>query len=775
MSDHPNQQTDAATGDDPTRTPRPSHPLPAEVASDAADLPVPQRIGKYTIRRLIASGGMGSVFEAVQEQPHRTVAVKVMKGGQGARSTRRFELESQLLARLHHPGIAQVYDAGVYPTRHGSAPYFVMEYVPSGLPITGYAEIHGLNLRERLALFVKVCEAVDHGHRQGVLHRDLKPGNIIVDDQGNAKIIDFGVALAIGADATAASIGTLDGQLVGTLQYMSPEQVGDSTVQDIDERSDVYSLGVVLYELVYGRIPYDVTEVSLPNAVRMIQQVPCRPPPESLREVPNEVARLIEAATEKDPALRIRSAADLARNTQRYLDGEPLDVLRASLAYLAAAKTRSYLHRHRAVPLAAITVASVVVAFLVGVPLVYRYTSLNSAYERSLAGLGGGFDRFESVRMIGIGVDEETVAAAAEAGITDFKGNAETTRRLNTALMERLLGSGARVVALDFHMPSRTPIDEGFASAARSLRQSGIDVVACSVSWAPVSQDDYAGMSPTIAREVQVGTASGQFSDHYLWKLDLFVQRGDEPPRESLALAAFGCWRHPGVERVVGFDRPNATVTVNYVAREAEARHIIRTIAPTDRVVLTAGHEPETQGDAGFGLRPGDTVGYFALPMPPIERFREAMYSAAQVLRASPGQLREWFEGKAVVVGRTDVEADTFPHSALGKAPGFWGHSSGLELLIRGAATWSPSANHGYAATLIGALLGILFAALWPQRALMRALAVAGAAVLAIAASLAWYRIDMTVYFNPMVPLVATLIAAEAGSLFLRRFHAPST
>ncbi|MCH6551932.1 MAG: serine/threonine protein kinase, partial [Planctomycetes bacterium] len=184
-----------------------------------------QRIGRYHLRRLIASGGMGSVYEAVQEKPHRIVAVKVMRQGIASKSAlRRFEYESQILARLRHPGIAQVYEAGTHDDGSGGVPYFAMEYIPNARPITEYARTKSLTSRQRLELFVKVCEAVHHGHQKGIIHRDLKPANILVDSAGQPRIIDFGVARATDSDMAVTTLQTNVGQLIGTLQYMSPEQ-----------------------------------------------------------------------------------------------------------------------------------------------------------------------------------------------------------------------------------------------------------------------------------------------------------------------------------------------------------------------------------------------------------------------------------------------------------------------------------------------------------------------------------------------------------------------
>ncbi|MHC4218807.1 MAG: serine/threonine-protein kinase, partial [Planctomycetota bacterium] len=240
--------------DDPEGGTDATRPLSTQATSAEASPSIPGRIGHYRIKRVIGSGGMGTVYEAMQEHPRRAVALKVMKPGISSRSAlRRFEYESQILARLRHPNIAQVYEAGTHDEVGGTVPYFVLEYIPNARSITEYARAKSLSTRRRLELFTKVCDAIQHGHRKGVIHRDLKPGNILVDSNGEPKVIDFGVARSTDSDLAITTLQTHVGQLIGTLQYMSPEQL-EADPHAIDGRADVYSLGVVLYELLSDKL-----------------------------------------------------------------------------------------------------------------------------------------------------------------------------------------------------------------------------------------------------------------------------------------------------------------------------------------------------------------------------------------------------------------------------------------------------------------------------------------------------------------------------------------
>ena len=308
------------------------------------------RIGQYQITRLIGRGGMGAVYEAIQDAPRRSVALKLMNTGLASRqAVRRFKDEASVLGKLRHPSIAQVYEAGVYqPPAPGAAsvPYFAMEYVPDALPITLAAAARKLSLRDRVHLCIQTCDAVQHGHQRGVIHRDLKPANILADPTGESalipKIIDFGVARVTLAsdDSLIATAFTTPGQIVGTLRYMSPEQAsGDDT----DTRSDVYSLGVILYEIFTGRHPLEMKSSSIAQTLATIQTaVPVRPST-IVKELRGDLETILLKAVEKDRSRRYQSAADLASDLTRFLNDEPIMARPPSTAYAL----RTFARRNR--------------------------------------------------------------------------------------------------------------------------------------------------------------------------------------------------------------------------------------------------------------------------------------------------------------------------------------------------------------------------------------------------------------------------------------------
>ena len=279
-------------------------------------------LGGVRIEQLIGEGGMGRVYRAQQTNPDRTVAVKVVRFGiSNEKTLRRFGREAEFLSKLQHPGIAQILVVGTYESDFGDVPFFVMEYIPDAKSITTYARDQKLPLRERLALFAQVCNAVAHGHERGVVHRDLKPGNILIDAAGQPKVIDFGVARSTDSDLTLTRQSD-SGSLVGTVQYMAPEQfVEGHDARNIDSRADVYSLGVVLYELVSGTLPYGLEG----KAVHEASLVVCEEIPRTLRSLdtscPRAVSAIADRCLQKAPWARYRDAGEIAVDIRRFLAG----------------------------------------------------------------------------------------------------------------------------------------------------------------------------------------------------------------------------------------------------------------------------------------------------------------------------------------------------------------------------------------------------------------------------------------------------------------------
>jgi tetratricopeptide (TPR) repeat protein len=349
-------------------------------------IPLPARLGRYRLNRVVASGGMGTVYEAEQESPRRTLAIKLIRPEFAtAPMLRRFRHEAEVLGTLYHPGVAQVLDAGTaeVETVGGvvKAPYIAMELV-EGRELRDFVNHAKPSIRERLELFVRLCEAVQHAHQKGVIHRDLKPANIIVGESGLPKIVDFGVA-RLHTPELAGTLCTTPGQIVGTLAYMSPEQVSGDPTQ-IDSRSDVYSLGVILYELLAGRLPLAVGALSIADAARLILEAD--PPSLSAlsHEFRGDLDTIVSKALQKKREDRYQSAAELGGDVRRYLSDEPIVARPASATYIM----RKFARRHKALVAGAVaaTAALVIGAIATGVFAVQaeRARAVAVANERAM-------------------------------------------------------------------------------------------------------------------------------------------------------------------------------------------------------------------------------------------------------------------------------------------------------------------------------------------------------------------------------------------------------
>ncbi len=369
------------------------------VDDSQADSQIPAQIGHYKIIRRIGAGGMGVVYLAQQQKPiRRQVALKLIKRGMDTEQTiARFETERQALAMFNHPHVAKVFDAGC---AEDGRPYFALEYV-EGLPITKYCDEHKLTIPQRLKLFIKVCEAIQHAHQKGVIHRDIKPSNILVSEQRHEhipKVIDFGLAKALDQRLSTQSVNTMQGQMIGTPEYMSPEPTGQSG-EDIDTRTDIYALGVLLYELLVGSLPFDPTNLrraSLVEISRIIREDEPPKPSEQISATTINIAGLRNTdrrslskcvtgdldwitmkSLEKDRTRRYTNASELAADIHRYLIHEPVSAGPPSFTY----RLKKFAQRNRGGVIAGSVFALV---FFVAAGLVLKFAVAEAA-QRDLA------------------------------------------------------------------------------------------------------------------------------------------------------------------------------------------------------------------------------------------------------------------------------------------------------------------------------------------------------------------------------------------------------
>ncbi|HRJ49451.1 MAG TPA: serine/threonine-protein kinase, partial [Phycisphaerales bacterium] len=350
--------------------------LSEALAPDEGD--IPKTIGPYTITRRLAVGGMGVVLLAQQSSPRRTVVLKLLRADiRDHTLVGHFDREASILARLRHPGIAHVYDAGVVQTATGPRPYVVMEHI-DGIQIDAHARGHRLTTRQVAGLVVQACDAIDHAHSRGVIHRDLKPGNLLVTPDGHVKVLDFGIARIVSGEShepatnrigpparTTPAGGSMTlPHLLGTLSYMAPEQLDADG--EADTRADVYGIGVVLHELLTGRLPIDTHGLTLREAIHAVRTARIAPIGRLNPALRGDIECIVATALARDRNDRYASAAALGEDLRRSLADRPIAARPPSLAYVFSKAAR----RHRAAflgmgaALATLAIGGPIVAFM---------------------------------------------------------------------------------------------------------------------------------------------------------------------------------------------------------------------------------------------------------------------------------------------------------------------------------------------------------------------------------------------------------------------------
>ena len=465
----------------------PGHHTPTDAATSSdPGLATGGRVGPYRLLTLLGEGGFGMVWLAERREPIvQRVALKVIKPGMDSRAViARFEQERQALAVMDHPNVARVFDAGTTDAPSGSRPYFVMEYV-KGEPITRFCDRMRLTVRQRLELFIPVCEAVQHAHHKGLIHRDLKPGNMLVVPTepgdgsqtsgsralGVPKVIDFGISKAISHLLTDKTIYTEQGQVLGTPEYMSPEQA-DLGAVDVDTRADVYSLGVVLYELLAGLLPFGPEEIrgrGFSEVQRLIRETPAPRPStrlatpgsgsraiaESRRATPEELRATLRTELEwiplralrKDRADRYSTPADLAQDIRNYLEGRPLTAGPESGLY----RFRKFVRRRRVPVLAGSLIFLALIGGTIGTSIGMRW----ALRERTEARLAADRER-------------EAAAKAHQSEISAEASRAEAERRRQqadrtVAFLTRILSGADPEVARGREITVREVLDDAAA------------------------------------------------------------------------------------------------------------------------------------------------------------------------------------------------------------------------------------------------------------------------------------------------------------------------
>lgn len=731
--------------------------------------PLPTRVGPYIVLSRLGEGGMGVVVEAEHERLGSRAALKLMRRSTARAPSKsaveRFIAESRYLAMLEHPAICRVLHAGTYADSRGeSLPYFAMELVEGGRDIRRYCVAENPTMRERARLMLPILDAVEYGHQRGVLHRDLKPENILVSgppsalasavgETPRAKLIDFGIAHAVG-EAPGKHRLTVAGSFLGTPRYASPEQLSGNP-KLVDQRTDVYALGVVLSELLLNRHPYGMVDVDVESASEAFCRAPNLRTTRDGEPLDRDLETVLCTAVARDPDERYQSVGALAADLRRWLADEPVLARRPPWWMIALRRARTIASLNRPLTRAAIVVLATLIAM-------FPPGGLRDAVKRGQGMVAEAMAPAwtPSVSTEGVAValitdqtKPETLGGALGIGDISAEGG-PTWRRMHGKVIERLAEAGAKGVVLDiaFMAASEDPsCDQDFAASIDRAQARGVPVTVGVPNWFDRTAPFLRGR--VLEGGVTIASMPG------MWVVDLAVMRESGVgggTAGSLVLNGLAAARAPGAAPVVSLHDSSQIAEVRYL-RSKDGRVV------EDRVrdLIPAQIAPIEAGDEEVGLRAGDRGSRIVVA--PWDEAAEgrATIDYAEVARGTPRALAA-VAGKVVIIARCDDAVRDFEmteNPATGKLVWrVYAHAAAIAALLQQRAVRLPGPGWEWGGTACATALGV-FAGVWPRRRRFKLATVLGLTSGIVGVSLfAWWSEGVLVM--PAQPIVGLLIAA---------------
>ncbi len=736
------------------------------------DVPMPHRIGRYDLKGVIGRGGYGIVYHGVHRWLKVPGAIKVMRHVLAMERRDAFLREARRLALLRgHQAIAEVRDFGFYhePESNAHLPYFVMDLVPGGKSIADYADANNLDQAARLRLFARACDGARYAHELDIVHLDLKPTNILVWPSARGrpaqpKIIDFGIARA--ADPGREIEGHHG--ISGTIPYMSPEQTEPTAV--LDKRSDVYSLGVVLYELLCRHMPIDVRGRTSKQAINAIRHNEPDFDSAGPRNLPKSVQFVLRKALSKSPDGRQQDAGELLRGVTACLEGKVPPGSEPGWFVRAAYTARLLITRHPFHTALAIGLFTVAAAQWLAVPLLYSAIDTTGWFMARFS--RPAFSSFEKVVMI------ERAATTDEAVGFDTGLNPPAFREHYVTLMKRLLDERPRAVVFDLMFSPHPAQQDEFAKAAASLREKGIPVIV-GVQSGDLDEDGYPlqqYLNPTIRQGITTWGEIGG-SHGYPWKIALTSLREGPRAVESLAMATVGAIEavktDPGTPETLSpdytFDLARDRLNLGFHRLGTEPGARPHALPSSERMSyrVTGIRLVPSKRLGPRGERVDDLVAWMILRPPPLRVFQAATIGLERFLGDKPDEVAiRRCTGAVVLVHHPAGEVDTPDHPSEPFCGGHV-HAATIETLLRGAILRWPDYYGEWAILCFGAVLGLGLPlpltrrrAWWPAWAVWGTLAAWTVAIAAVVIGTIAGAILLNYIVNPLVLVFSMTVAA---------------